>query len=145
MAAADDDAQHQLARIIAGVARETGGTVQAYPRPGRAVRRVVLRDTYGDRGHRFAAAQLEDDGTLRITGHDRGPGVSEFFGEEITSYDWVYVIAPDRVGSLARLLGGQDSDDVLALLAAYYRHTGGRLSDLLKSPEIATGFSNWRS
>jgi len=34
---------------------------------------------------------------------------------------------------------------VLALLAAHYQHTGGLLSDMLKSPEIAADFSNWRS
>lgn len=59
------------------------------PTPGRAVRCVVLRDTHGDRGSRLEAAQLEDDGTLRITGRDHGPGVSEFFDEQIRSYEWV--------------------------------------------------------
>jgi hypothetical protein len=32
----------------------------------------------------FEAAQMEDDGTLRVVGHDTGPGVSDFFGTAIT-------------------------------------------------------------
>jgi len=74
MAAADEDAQHQLDRIIANVARETGGTVHVYPRPGRAVRRVVLRDTHGDRGHQFEAAQVEETGHSGSPATIAGPG-----------------------------------------------------------------------
>jgi hypothetical protein len=42
-----------------------------------------------------------------------GPGVSEFFGDAITSYDWAYMIAPDRTGTLLTLLGDRAGDDVL--------------------------------
>jgi hypothetical protein len=34
-----------------------------YPTPGRAVRRVILRDSSDDRGTRFEAAQNEEEGT----------------------------------------------------------------------------------
>ena len=57
------------------------------------------------RGGRFEAAQSEDDGTLRVTGHHTGPGVSEFFGDSITSYYWAYVIAEDRIAILFTLPG----------------------------------------
>ena len=57
----------------------------------------------------------------------------------------MYVIAPDRRASLVEALGGQPGDDVLALLVAYYQHHGGRLSPLLKRPEVGAQFSNWHS
>jgi hypothetical protein len=72
-----------------------------------------------DRGTQFEAAQIEDDGTLRVTGYHTGPSVSEFFGDAITSYDWAHVIAPERGGALLTLLGGHTGDDVLDLLATF--------------------------
>ena len=80
-----------------------------------------------------------------MTGHHTGPGVSEFFGDAITSYDWAYVIAPDRVGTLFTLLGGQAGDDVLDLLATYHDQHGGQMNDLLRSSQVAATFSNWHS
>ena len=95
------DAREQLDQDLAELARTTGGTLHSYPRPGRAVRRVILRDLHTDGGGtQFEAAQLEADGTLRITGHDTGPTVTEFFGADISSYEWVYVVPPDRVAVL---------------------------------------------
>jgi hypothetical protein len=71
--------------------------------------------------------------------------MSGFFGPGITSYEWVYVIAPDRLPSLVEALGGQTGDDVLALLVAYYQQHGGYLSPVLKRPEVGAQFSNWHS
>jgi hypothetical protein len=64
-----------------------------------------------------------------------GPGVSEFFGDAITSYDWAYMIAPDRTGTLLTLLGDRAGDDVLDLLATYHHQHGGQVNDLLRSPQ----------
>jgi hypothetical protein len=104
-----------------------------------------LRDTRNERGTQFEAAQIDDDGTLRVTGHHTGPGVSEFFGAAITSYDWAYVIAPERVGTLLTLLGGHAGDDVLDRLATYHNQHGGQVNDLLCGPQVAAKFSNWHS
>jgi hypothetical protein len=109
------------------------------------VRRVVLRDIRDDRGTQFEAAQMEDDGTLRVAGHDTGPGVSGVFGAAITSYEWVYAVPSDRIGALARALGAEHGDDVLDALAGYYQQHGGRISGLLRSAEIAAEFDNWPS
>ena len=141
----DPQAHRKLDQIMAQIASETGATVHAYPRPGRAVRRVILRDIRDSGGTRLETAQIEDDGTLRIIGHDTGPRVTEFFGTAITSYEWVYVVAPARVDALLRLLGGAEDDDVLDALAAYYQQHGGQLSELMRSPEIAAYFDNWHS
>ena len=65
---------------------------------------MVLRDTRDERGAQFEAAAIEDDAALRVTGHHTVKA-NEFFGDAITSYDWAYVIAPDRVGTLFTLLG----------------------------------------
>ena len=88
---------------------------------------------------------MEDDGTLRVVGHDTGPGVSDFFGTAITSYEWVYVVPSGRVQALLQALGAEQSDDVLDALAGYYQQHGGRISQLLRSPEIAAEFDNWHS
>lgn len=135
MASLNDDERAELDRFLDEIAQATGGTLHAYPRPGRAVRSIVLRDIHDDNGSQHEAAQLEDDGTLRVAGHDQGPALAEFFGDGVTSYEWVYVIAPDKVSALVRVLGGHDSDDALALLAAYHQHTQGKIYDLLTGPD----------
>jgi hypothetical protein len=135
----------ELDQTLAAIARQTGATLRIYPRPGRAARRIMLRNDRDDRGTRYEDAALEHDGTLRITGHDQGPRVSEFWGNAITSYEWVYVVACDRVPALLRLLGGRDGDDVLAVLAAYHQTAGGQISDILNHPDVTAHFSNWHS
>jgi hypothetical protein len=141
----DPEARDKLDQIMAQIARKTGAIMHAYPRPGRAVRRVILRDIRDGGGTRLETAQIEDDGTLRVIGHDTGPRVSEFFGTAITSYEWVFIVAPDRVDALLRLLGGAEGGDVLDALAAYYQQHGGQLSELLRGPEVAAYFDNWHS
>ena len=142
----DPDACRRLDETMRQIVEQTGATLHIYQHPGPAARRVILRDTRNERGTQFEAAQIDDDdGTLRVTGHHTGPGVSEFFGAAITSYDWVYVIAPDRVETLLTLLGGHADDDVLDRLAAYYEQHGGQVNDLLRGPQVAATFSNWHS
>lgn len=145
MASLNDDERAELDRFLDEIAHATGGTVHSYPRPGRAVRSVVLRDICDDNGSQHEAAQLEDDGTLRVAGHDQGPTVTEFFGDGITSYEWVYVIAPDKVSALVRVLGGHGGDDALALLAAYHQQAQGKIYGLLTGPEVSAQFSTWHS
>jgi hypothetical protein len=139
----DPEARDKLDQTMAAIAGQTGATLHTYPRPRHAVRRVVLRDTRDDLGTQFEAEQLEDDGTLRVAGHDTGPGVSRVFGAAITSYEWVYVVPPGRVAALVQALGAEQRDDVLDALASYYRQHDGQISQLLRSPEIAAEFDNW--
>jgi hypothetical protein len=96
------------------------------------MRRIILRDLRTDGGYQFEAAQLEDDGTLRITGRDTGRTVSDFFGEDITSYEWTYLVPPDRIDTLLAAIGATDGDDVLTAFAAYHERQGGRVSGLLR-------------
>jgi hypothetical protein len=141
----DPGTRDELDQTMAAIAAQTGATLHTYPRPGRAVRRVVLRDTRDDRGTQSGTAQVEDDGTLRVAGHDTGARVSDIFGAAITSYEWVYVVPAGRVTALARALGAEHGDGVLDALASYYQQHDGRISELLRSPEIAAEFDNWPS
>jgi hypothetical protein len=117
----DPEARGKLYQTMTTIAEQSGASLHTYPRPGRSVRRVVLQDTHDDRGTLFEAAQMEDDGTLRITGHDTGSRVSDFFGAGITSYEWVYVIPPGRVAALIQALDAEQDNDVLDSLASYYQ------------------------
>ena len=141
----DPETRDELDQTMAAIAAQTGAVLHTYPRPRRAVRRVVLRDIRRERGTQFEAAQMEDDGTLPVVGHDTGPGVSDVFGAAITSYEWVYVVPSGRIGALARALGTESDDDVLDALASYYQQHDGRISPLLRSAEIAAEFANWPS
>jgi hypothetical protein len=71
--------------------------------------------------------------------------VSTYFGRGITSYEWVYIAPPGRVGNLVGALGGGGDDDVLDLLAGYYERNHGRIGMLLRSGEVAAEFGNWHS
>ena len=106
---------------------------------------MVLRDIRDEDGTRYLDAVIESDGTLRITGHDQSPGVSQVFGPNITPYEWVYVVAPDRLPALTGELGGTAGDDVLTLLQAHHDgEPGGLMLDaILRSPSIDTQFDNW--
>lgn len=145
MAAEDADARDQQDQAMAEIARQTAGTLRIYPRPGRAVRRVVLRDSRGDRGSQLEATKLEDDGTLRITGNDQGPGVTEFFGEGITSCGgpaWSPATGlPASCGSSAARTMTTCSPSWPFTTSA----PAGQLSDMLNRPEVAADFDNWHS
>jgi hypothetical protein len=127
------------------IAESTGATLHIYPRPGEAVRRVVLRDVSNEEDTRYEDVVIETDGTIRVTGHDSGPGVSTVFGPDITSYEWVYVVPPERAANLVEALGGQPGDDPLALLTTHYERTRGVLYHLLTSPPVNASFDNWHS
>jgi hypothetical protein len=131
----------EMDQALAAIAGQAGATLRIYPRPGPAARRMVLRDERDDRGTRYLDAALERTAPCE-SGHDQGLRVSEFFGAAITSYEWVYVVAADRVPALIRLLGGHD---VLALLTAYHQRAGEQISDLMNHPNVAAHFSNWHS
>ena len=145
MSSQEPESADELAAVLARIAAEAGGELRIWPRPGAIADQVVLRDDRDERGSQLETAQLEADGTLRVTGHDQGQSVSDFFGPEITSYEWVYVVAPDRVAALVSRLGGHHGAPVLALLTAYYRANLGAISSLLKHPEVAAELSTWHS
>jgi hypothetical protein len=79
---------------------QNGMSEQHTARPGDAVRRVIVRDRRA---------------------HD---GVCVVFGERITAYDWMYLVAA---------LGGTASADILALVADLDRRERGSVHTLFTS------------
>jgi hypothetical protein len=135
-----------IEQTLTTAAEAVGGTVLPYPRAGTTTRRVVLRDVRDSDGSQFEEAVLEDDGTVRVTGEDEGAGVSGFFGSSIASYDWVYVVPPERVPLLVAELGGAPDSDVLDLLAKFYvQAAGGQFGQLLRASPVSAEFDNWMS
>jgi hypothetical protein len=139
----DRDAGDAANRFEAALG-EVGGQVHRYPQEGEAVRRVVLRDLQDEGGSRYLVAALEHDGVIRVSGRDAGPAVARFWGSGISTYEWVYVVAPDRTQDLVLALGGERGDDVLSLLAARCEQ-GEDIEAVLRSPEVGADFSNWHS
>jgi hypothetical protein len=140
-----DQAKEQILHELQEVAGQVGGTVHPYPVPRRPVRQLVLRELRTETDTQFETAILDDDGAVYVVGADRGTGVSAVFGEDIQSYEWVYVISPDRVPHLTQALGGPADDDVLALLKVYYDSVNGRLHAFLCGPEVGANFWTWHS
>jgi hypothetical protein len=142
----DPEARARLDETMAQIADQTGAALYVYHHSGHAARRVVLRDTRNDRGTQFEAAQLDDDGTLRVTGHHTGPGVSEFFGDMITSYDWAYVIAPTGLGPCSPCWAAMLATMCSTCWPPITTSTAGRLTifcEALKSPlRSAIGIAN---
>ena len=58
----DPQARSKLDQIMAQIARQTGATVRAYPQPGHAVRRVILRDIRDGGGTRLASIHRLNSG-----------------------------------------------------------------------------------
>jgi hypothetical protein len=117
----------QIDRQMEEMAAAAGATLTVYPRPGPAVRSVVLQDEKDERGHLTMFAQIERDGTVRVMGHDKGKIVSDCWGKCFTSYEWIYTIAPEKVDGLIAALGGSPGDD------------------LLTRSEVGAEFANWIS
>ena len=140
-----DDARQQIFYDLQEVAAQVGGTLHAYPTPLRPVRRLTLRQTRTETDTQFEEVVLDADGTVYVVGEDHGAGVSAAFGADIRSYEWVYVLPPDRVPHLVEALGGAGGEDVLMLIKTYYESTRGRVHALLCGPDVNATFASWHS
>ena len=137
--------RNDLDEVMTAIPSESGAALSSYPRPGIAVRQIVLRDLENDRGTQLEIAQVETDGTRRIVGKDTGLQVTEHFGAGITCYEWVYIVPPEKIASLRRALAIQEGSDVLTAFAAYYDERSGRIYDLLRSTDVDADFANWHT
>jgi hypothetical protein len=98
--------------VMEDLAADTRAAVRRHPRPGLAVRQVVLREHRDGGGTQLAVAVLEADGTLRITGHDQDPRVSAAFGPGSRPMNGT-TSSRRPARNLVEALGGQAGDDVL--------------------------------
>lgn len=127
------------------VAESVGGTLHRYPTPRNPVRRRTLRHVASGENSQFEEAVLDADGSVYVIGHDRGPQVTEVFGGDIESYEWVYVISPEHVSDLVRVAGAPAGEDVLEAVARLYERVGGRLFHPLTDPPVSAVFDSWPS
>jgi hypothetical protein len=118
----------------------------APPSEPPAVLRLVLCDQRDDRGSRYEEARVRTDGGVTIIGEDSGSGVEDFFGSGIEDYEWTYDVDRGHLPQLIAALGGERSDDVLALIGDYYASQGGAaLGQLLGSAPVNAAFHSYHS
>jgi len=104
--------------------------------------RVVLRnDHFGDDIRRLEA-YLDDEGNLRLDGHDLGPGTAMVSDDG--EYEWFETIAAADLPRLVELLGGTPGEDILDLLTR--RYTGaaaGEFTRILYNSRIPIKRMTW--
>lgn len=105
-------------------------------------RRVVLRNERKGNDSRHLEAYVDAHGALHIDGHDLGPGTAPV--RDDGEYEWFRTIPAAEVPRLIALLGGQEGDDILDLLAR--RYTGRAsydLEGLIRDSDIKSSLSVW--
>ncbi|MBX6750119.1 MAG: hypothetical protein IRY85_10700 [Micromonosporaceae bacterium] len=132
-------------KALREVAEAVGGTVHRYPSPRNPVRRRTLREVVSGEDSQFEEAVLDADGTVYVIGRDSGPQVSAVFGEAVSTYEWVYVIAPGHVPDLRQVAGATAEQDVLEVVAQLYQRVSGRLYHPLTDPPVSAVFDCWHS
>ena len=61
--------------------------------PERTLDLCSEADAHG--GTRSVWLRLTENGALILEGQDLGPGVSDFFGEAVSEYEWAWKLPPD--------------------------------------------------
>lgn len=92
-------------------------------------RSVILRRTRDRNGSRYLAASIVADGDIHVEGQDLGPGVTAYWGEGVTEYEWTWTIPIAEVPHLLSSLDEPVDADPLAALA---RHFSGERAAGLK-------------
>lgn len=112
------------------------------PSPVAEGRKVTLREERDDWGYRWLGASVDEEGKLRINGHDLGPGTAMVSGDG--EYEWFETIAAADVPKVVALLDGEPGADVLDVLEAHW--TGARSYELekrLRESGIRRDISTW--
>lgn len=81
---------------------------------------MVFEERHDEDGLVRREVRLLDDGSVRIEGHDIGPGVERFFGDN--EYEFARSLPPSSVAKLLRALGIAD-DDLLPALRSRFATT----------------------
>lgn len=105
-------------------------------------RTVTLEDRNDDRGLHQRSVTVDDDGTLRIEGHDLGAGVEGFWGQGLTEYEFIRTVNPSQTERLRAVLGIPVGEDLLAAVQQRFGRPGGarELERLLEDNDIASEF-----
>jgi hypothetical protein len=107
---------------------ELGAPPKREPEPEQ----ITLKSIRDDQGTQYLGVNREPNGGLKITGHDLGSGVSEFWGSW-SEYEYEYRIEPGDIAALVTALGGRPGDDPIELLQASFTDPTARLSPILGS------------
>lgn len=84
-------------------------------------RSLVLTNRHDSDGTVLRVIKLDDDGALRIEGHDLGSGVEKFFGHD--EYEFTRSLSAEETVRLRTLLGLTDDDDLLTTIAERFGDT----------------------
>ena len=97
-----------------------------------------MKNSRDKRGWQSRALRANEDGTVEISGQDFGSGVSDFWGDGLTEYEFIRTLSPDAVAALRLSL---DIGDAPLLEALGFRfETTDALEDYLQVNGIETTF-----
>ena len=99
---------------------------------------MVVENSHDERGWQRRELHAKEDGTLVIEGHDLGSGVSDFWGDGLTEYEFTRTLSPAAVAELRLSLGIGDAPLLEALGSRF--ETTGELEEYLKVNGIETTF-----
>jgi len=104
-------------------------------------RTITLRETRDEEGTRYLGARIMSTGDLVIEGQDLGSGVTKFFGQGITEYEYAWTIPREDVHLLLKALGGAKTHDILGVLKEQFsKEPALEVSGLLKEHHIKYEF-----
>jgi hypothetical protein len=79
---------------------------------------ITLNEEHTEQNSRHLWASITEDADLMIQGQDLGPTVEQFWGSDLSEYEWNIIVRSPDIPRLIAALGGKDGDNVLSLLAA---------------------------
>jgi hypothetical protein len=98
---------------------------------------VVLRSERSGDDSRYLEARLNESGDLVLEGEDYGPATAPVSSDG--EYEWVRVVAADKLPELLRVLGAEPDADVIEELAARWSGAGSyELERLLRETGLST-------
>jgi hypothetical protein len=97
-----------------------------------------MENSRDERGSYRRELHVDKDGTLIIEGHDLGSGVSNFWGDGLTEYEFTRTLSPAAVAELRLSLGVAEAPLLEALGSQF--ETTGALEEYLKVNGIETTF-----
>ncbi|MCZ2826077.1 MULTISPECIES: hypothetical protein [unclassified Modestobacter] len=98
---------------------------------------VVLRSERNGDDSRYLRAQLNESGDLVLEGEDYGPATAPVSSDG--EYEWVQVVAADKLPELLQILGADPAAGVIEELAARWSGAGSyQLERLLRETGLST-------
>ncbi len=100
----------------------------------------MLRDEVSSTDRRHLSASIQDDGALRIVGHDLGDGVEQALGSGIREYEWITEVAASDIPRLIDALGGTPGSELLEVIRTRCLDDATRLEAAIRKVGIQPKF-----